>query len=153
METKIITLKNNYALIELSNYTGRSKDEVRSIIIEALLSKKIIHDRVEYCGSSLGRVLTYYMVDFESFAKHCFKTVNARLLNILKHIYIWGIHFECPKCGCKMKVDSGLLYCKNHIYCGFIISLIPEMRAGKNNLLNIIYEDIGVFKADITFNN
>lgn len=124
-ETKYITLKANPALSELSDYVGRTPDELLSMIIETLLNYGMITDDRMYCGESLEHILELHHDSIENFAKHCFRQSYPRLLRILSGIIIWGIEHDCPYCGCGTFVESREKICIRQ-GCNFSVSLTPR---------------------------
>lgn len=126
-ETKYITLKNNPALTELSDYVGRSAYELRSDIITALFSYGYLTDKRMYCGVSLENILEQHHETVEGFARHCFHCSYERLQGILKGVIIWGIHHDCPYCGCETFIESREKVCINS-GCNFSVGIYPEKR-------------------------
>jgi hypothetical protein len=130
MEMKQITnisLKNNSALKEFSNFAGLSNDESRSVIIKALLSCGYISDERVYCGFTLKSILKSNRVTVCGFARKCFHCTYPEFINILSGIVIWGVESGCPYCGCKTTVKDKVLKCSN-THCNFDMNLIPEKR-------------------------
>jgi hypothetical protein len=126
-ETKHITLKNNPALRELSDYMGISTEEVRSEIITALLNYGYLTDERIYCGTDLVNILLVHHETVEGFARHCFHCSYDRLVRILTCIVIWGIEHDCPFCGCETFVEKHEKICIRSD-CSFSVGLIPHER-------------------------
>jgi len=136
-ETKYITLKNNPALHELSDYVGITADEVRSEIITALLNYGYLTDERIYCGTDLRNILLLHHETIDGFARHCFHCTYDRLLTILNGIVIWGIEHDCPFCGCETFVEKHEKICIR-LDCSFSVGLIPqEMQKGEVFLINL----------------
>ena len=127
METTKITLKSNIALAQLSDYAGRTADELRGRLIKALLELDYIKDSHEWCGITLECILRMQNATIEQFAKYCFSVPYPRLLEILKGIVIWGVKLQCPACGCEVGVQGVKLKCINSL-CEFDINLTPEKK-------------------------
>ncbi len=122
-ETKHITLKKNAALNELSNYVGRTIEEVRSDIITCLLNYGYISDEHTYCGLPLHTILFDHKITVKQFSDRCFRKSYERLLIILKGIVIWGLSSDCPDCGCKTIIEESEMSC---VSCNFSIGIAPE---------------------------
>ena len=125
MEKEFITLRKNQALTDLSNYAGRTIDEVQEKIIGDLIKHNVLSDIPEECGETLENILIENDHTLESFAVHCFKVSFPKLLKILKNIQIWGIYDECEDCGCELEEDETEMKCVNPV-CGCSIQTVYE---------------------------
>lgn len=121
MATRIVTLRDNYALEEISKMSDYSKDWVSDRIIDCLKKLNFIHDIPEECGETLQYVMDQNSADLEIFGVYCFHKCSEKLITLLKGIQLWGVEDDCDTCGCKMEESEDEKECINPV-CGCTIN-------------------------------
>jgi len=113
MKTKIVTIRENTAMVNLSLYLDKSIDELTDTIIECMIGEKLLHDIPEECGELLSTILKEEDRTLIQFTVFCFGFLTPTLLKILKGVQFWGIANDCDDCGNEMREDEEYKECIN----------------------------------------
>jgi hypothetical protein len=102
-----ITIRRDESLEGLSSLSKKDKVELAHHIIERSIKAKVISDDREYCGANLFEIFFENGYNLIATTLFCLGKCDLSLMDKFRNLVVWGIHDDCPNCGCEMEFTDG----------------------------------------------
>jgi hypothetical protein len=138
-----ITIKHDRALLDLSVLTNKHHTDLAKRIYTKAIESGVLKDDTLFAGLNLYEVFSENGHSITAATLFCLGKSNQFIQDAFRKLTIWGIHDDCPNCGCEMDIKDECNIGRYHwqertctnFWCEKVVSNEPDwdsVRGGKD---------------------